>query len=94
MVSIARIHGILANVFDVPLSVATIKSMVSRCATNLSAVVPEIGNRLVDSVVNNADETGIRVDKKLHWAHVPCNDKYTLCEALTGNYITRARHVF
>ena len=77
-VSIARTHEILANVFDVPLSTATIKSMISKCAANLSDVIPEIGNRLVDSEVDNADETGIRVDKKLHWAHVLCNAKYTL----------------
>ena len=77
-VSIARTHEILANVFDVPLSTATIKSMISRCADKLAEVIPEIGNRLIESEVDNADETGIRVDKKLHWAHVLCNDKYTL----------------
>ena len=77
-VSIARTHEILANVFCVPLSTATIKAMVSRCAGNLVDVIPEIGQRLISSDVNNADETGIRVDKKLHWAHVLCNGKYTL----------------
>ena len=77
-VSIARTHEILANVFDIPLSTATIKSMISRCAGKLADVIPEIGNRLINSDVDNADETGIRVDKKLHWAHVLCNDKYTL----------------
>jgi len=80
-VSIARTHEILANVFDVPLSTATIKSMISRCAGKLADVIPEISSRLVGSEVNNADETGIRVEKKLHWAHVLCNDKYTLITA-------------
>ena len=77
-VSIARTHEILANVFDVPLSFATIKSMVARCAEKLSIVIPEIGNRLVSSEVDHADETGLRVDGILHWAHVLCNDRYTL----------------
>ncbi len=77
-VGISRTHEILANVFDVPLSAATIKSMASRCADKLGDVIPEIGNRLVESDVDNADETGVRVDKKLHWAHVLCNVKYTL----------------
>ncbi len=77
-VSISRTHEILANVFDVPLSAATIKSMVFRCADKLGDVISEIGNRLVDSDVDNADETGVRVDKKLQWAHVLCNAKYTL----------------
>lgn len=75
-VSISRTHEILANVFNVPLSVATIKSMVSRCAGKLGDAIHEIGNRLVD----NADETGVRVDKQLHWAHVLCNARYTLIE--------------
>lgn len=79
-VSISRTHEILANVFDIPLSAATIKSMVSRCAGKLGEAIPEIGDRLVDSDVDNADETGIRVDKKLHWAHVLCNAKYTLVQ--------------
>lgn len=77
-VSIARTHEILANVFGVPLSVATIKSMVSRCAGRLGGAIAEIGSRLVGSDVDNADETGVRVDGKLHWAHVLCNGTYTL----------------
>ena len=77
-VSIARTHEILANVFEVPLSTATIKSMVSKCAGKLSGAIEEIGSRLVNSDVDNADETGVRVDKKLHWAHVLCNGRYTL----------------
>ncbi len=79
-VSISRTHEILANVFDVPLSAATIKTMVSQCAGKLDGAISEIGNRLVDSDVNNADETGVRVDKKLHWAHVLCNARYTLIQ--------------
>lgn len=77
-VSIIRTQEILSNVFSVPLSTATIKSMISRCASNLIDVLPVIGNGLVNSYVDNADETGIRVDNKLHWAHVLCNDRYTL----------------
>jgi len=77
-VSISRAHEILAGVFDVPLSTATITSMVSRCAGRLGDVIPEIGNRLVGSGVDNADETGVRVDRKLHWAHVLCSARYTL----------------
>ncbi len=77
-VSISRTHEILANVFDVPLSAATIASMVSRCAGKLGGAIREIGGRLVGSSVDNADETGVRVDKKLHWAHVLCNARYTL----------------
>ena len=77
-VSISRTHEILSNVFSVPLSEATIKSMVSRCAKRLGCAISEIAAHLTNSDVCNADETGVRVDKKLHWAHVLCNGSYTL----------------
>ena len=77
-VSIARTHEILSSVFDIPLSCGTISSMVSNCAGNLKGVIAKIGERLTESQVDNADETGVRVDKKLHWVHVLCNKSYTL----------------
>ncbi len=40
--------------FDVPLSAATITSMLSRCAGKPGDVIPEIGSRLVGSDVDNA----------------------------------------
>lgn len=77
-VSISRTHEILANVFNVPLSTGTISSMVSRCADRLGDVLSRIGCALTSSNVDHADETGIRVDGKLHWVHVLSNGEYTL----------------
>ena len=64
---------ILANVFNIPLSEGTITSMVSRCAGKLSDVLSKIDRLVICSDVNNADETGFRVEGKLQWAHVLCN---------------------
>lgn len=77
-VSISRTQEILANVFNVPLSEGTITSMVTRCAGNLKETLSKIGRLVTDSDVDNADETGFRVEGSLHWAHVLCNGVYTL----------------
>jgi transposase len=77
-VSVSRTQEILSNVFNIPLSTGTIASMVSRCSDRLNGVIAEIETRLLASCVNNADETGMRVDKKLQWVHVFCNASYTV----------------
>lgn len=77
-VSVCRTREILSNVFNVPLSEGTIISMVSRCAGNLPGVLSKIGSHTLAAKVNHADETGLRVAGKLHWAHVLCNGTYTL----------------
>ena len=82
-VSICRTREILGNVFNIPLSEGTIKPMVSRCAGNLAAAIARIGRLVTGSDVDNADETGFRVEGSLHWAHVLCNGNYTLI-ALSG----------
>ena len=51
--------------------------MVSRCAGNLPEVLAKIDKNMLNSDVNNADETGLRVNGKLHWAHVLCNGAFT-----------------
>ena len=77
-VSVCRTREILSNVFGIPLSEGTITSMVSRCAGKLTDVLSRIGRLVTGSPVGNADETGFRVEGKLHWAHVLCNDRFTL----------------
>ena len=52
--------------------------MVSRCAGKLTETLARIGRLVTGSDVDNADETGFRVEGKLHWAHVLCNGIYTL----------------
>ena len=77
-VSVCRTREILSNVFNIPLSEGTITSMVSRCAGKLTGVLARIGQHVTESPVDHADETGLRVEGKLHWTHVLCNGVYTL----------------
>ena len=76
-VSVCRTKEILSNIFNIPLSEGTILSMISHCASQLTTVLSKIGKLVLSSSVTNADETGFRVDGRLHWAHVLCNGSYT-----------------
>ena len=76
-ISLNRIHEILGSVFSIPISPATIASMVSGCAKNIRSVLDRIREPLLDSCTAHCDETGIRVDKKTIWAHVFSNEDYT-----------------
>ena len=79
-VSINRTHEILEGVFNIPISTGTISNMVSRCAKKVESVYNNIGEKLKESPVNHADETGTNINGKLEWAHCISNDKYTYIE--------------
>ena len=76
-VSINRVHEILSSVFGVPLSTGTISDWVERFAGSISDVVNEIGRCVTGSPVVNFDETGLRMNGKLHYAHVASTSQYT-----------------
>ena len=76
-VSINRVHVILGSVFGVPLSTGTISDWVERFAGSISDVVNEIGRCVTGSPVVNFDETGLRMNGKLHYAHVASTSQYT-----------------
>ena len=76
-VSANRIKEIFGSVFGIPLSTGTVSSMVCGFAEGLNGVMADIREQVIDSPVSHFDETGIRVDSKLHWAHVASNDSFT-----------------
>jgi len=76
-VSINRVHMILGSVFGIPLSTGTITDWVERFAGSISDVVDEIGRFVVACPVVNFDETGLRMNGKLHYAHVASTSHYT-----------------
>ena len=70
-VSINRVHEILGSVIEIPLSTGTISDWVVRFAGSISGVVEdEISGQVVCCPVVNLDGTGLRVNGKLHHAHV------------------------
>jgi transposase len=81
MVSINRTHEILSGVFGIPISTGTISAMVSDCANKVAGTVNEIKEAIKKEPLIHIDETGIRVDKKIYWAHTASTDKLTYIEA-------------
>lgn len=76
-VSANRTKEIFGSVFGIPLSTGTIHSMVRGFADGLNGVMAEIREQVIGCPVSHFDETGIRVDGKLHWAHVASSDGFT-----------------
>ena len=69
-VSLQRTAALMKDFFELPVSQATVLKAVQVGANILQPVVQDIGQAVVDSAVAHADETGVRVAKKLHWLHV------------------------
>lgn len=76
-VSLQRTAALMGDLFDLPASQATVLKANEVAAQILQPTVQEIANACVASPVLHADETGLRVDKKLHWLHVLATDTLT-----------------
>ena len=76
-----RIREFVSDVFNQPVSVATIKSAREHIAANLIPAENHIKEQLIQSQVLHADETGLRVNKDNYWLHTICTDNLTLYAA-------------
>jgi transposase len=72
-----RTQEMFQDLFNVKLSQGTIKNVLSRGADGLKEFSESLKTALLDSPVNHFDETGLRVDKNLHWLHVASNEQLT-----------------
>ena len=77
MMGIKRTHDILSAVFGIPISTGTIFSMVKDCGMKLKDTVEVIRQTICDLPHVHFDETGLRVNKKLHWVHGASNESFT-----------------
>ena len=77
MMSLNRTHEILGAVFGIPISAGTVFQMVKECGAKLMPTVNHIRGIVASLPRVHFDETGLRVDKKLHWVHSASNDLYT-----------------
>ncbi len=77
MVGIKRTHDILSSVFNVPISTGTIHAMVADTGLRLKNAVNLIRDNVISLDLAHFDETGLRVDKKLHWVHSASDNHYT-----------------
>jgi len=77
MMSVRRVHDFLTATLDLPVCVGTISAMVKELAVQVGGTVQAVVQALMESPVNNADETGFRVEGVLYWLHSVCNEFFT-----------------
>ena len=63
--------------FNIPISVGTIKKHGSRCAVKVEEANAISAVKLKSSHHKHADETGCRADGKTRWVHCLSNELYT-----------------
>jgi transposase len=73
-VSIKRTAELVKDFFGLPVSEAAVLNATQTGADLLQPTVQDIGQGVVRSAVAHADESGLRVAKKLHWLHVLATD--------------------
>jgi transposase len=69
-VSVQRTAALMKDFFGLPVSQATVIKAGVASAAILKPTAEAIGQAAVNAEVLHADETGLRVAKKLHWLHV------------------------
>lgn len=75
--SYQKASDLLSDMFACSLSVGTILNANQKLYETLEPIEEEIKEAILASEVVHFDETGVKVEKKLNWVHVACNDLYT-----------------
>jgi len=65
----ARLKEFFSELFNVQLSPATMKRILSVADLKMHSTVENIKNEIVNAPLAHFDETGIRIDKTLQWLH-------------------------
>ena len=68
----------LAELFGIPLSSGTVAGVTARAAGRLGGFLEHAREQITASEVAGFDETGFRVEGRLHWVHCARTGKYTL----------------
>jgi transposase len=65
-----RISELIADLLGRTVSVGTVRNVVQRCQAGLAETVERIRAGVLQAPCANFDETGVRIEGKLHWWHV------------------------
>jgi len=68
----------LAELFGIPLSSGTVAGITARAAGRLGEFLQQVRGQIAAAEVAGFDETGFRVQGRLHWVHCARTGKYTL----------------
>jgi len=77
-VSIERAHSLIQSLTGLKVSTGTIAKLLKDFPVIIRESVDKIREALLKEAVVNCDETGMRVEGKLHWLHNASTSKYTL----------------
>jgi transposase len=69
MLPAQRTADLMGDLFDLPVSDATVLAAVDEAGERLESTVTAIGQAISAAPIAQADQTGLRVDGKLHWLH-------------------------
>ena len=70
MVPFKRLQELFNDVFQIPLSQGTLDSILNRGHENLVHFEQQAKQVVLSSELAHFDESGMRVNKQLHWLHV------------------------
>lgn len=76
-----RLIEVFRDLFDLPISTATIVKMGQALAAKVTPYLKTITHYLKGAPVKNVDETGFRIGGNTRWLHVLSNDKATVYRA-------------
>jgi transposase len=77
LLSYERAAELFEDLFGVPLSAATLVKVDREVAERLEEVNERIKKRITESAIVHFDETGLRIEGKLHWLHVAGTQELT-----------------
>lgn len=77
LIPYARVQEVFKDQFDLKISQGTLCNFNREAFEKLESFEVEIIEKLKEEEVLNADETGIKIDADLAWAHVLCTPKLT-----------------
>jgi transposase len=72
-----RLQDFFFDCFDMEISDGVLVSANEKCYVNLESTEQQIKDHLKSSPVIHNDETGLRCEKSLKWAHVSSNEDFT-----------------
>ncbi len=90
MMPVARTGELLGDIFALPMSDATVLAINEDARCRLAPTVAAMGEALKSVPVAHADETGMRVSRRLHWLHVVATTTLTWI----GAHMKRGREAF
>ena len=77
LLSYDRAAELFEDLFDVPLSAATLVNIDRETGKSLEGVNERIKEAVIDSPIAHFDETGMMICGKLHWLHVAATEELT-----------------